>query len=409
MNTNATRSSAPAGQLISRRSVVRAGAAAAWSVPLVQVVSAAPAIAQSVTKSNLAAVLTTAEYTNSSTLHIVGSVTTTGAAPTSLQMTVQLPTGVTASGADVASGNWVKQTTVSGNTVLFTASGNGTGGDFNIVLTVSPATGGTVKVIPAATNQGTVNEGAAPLATYSNSTTLQWASTIGGTYVTGNANLLDATTSVRNNGSVAATILQIVVTLPFSATAMNSVTSGWSLKSGSGTVWTFEKSNSLGANATDGFTARFAVANYAGGTIKGTASASNVPSSVDSTGSIGIAPTLSVDLLNAAATGGYVPPTSTGNDAGDKPWTMDFRVRNNGARSIKNIVVTFASTKSFSGLTVPANSGWTVTSSGNTVTATYAGIIAPGAILASANVAFTTKGNSTITMSTGTPTAVSAY
>ena len=60
MDMNETRSGAPAGQLISRRSVVRAGATAAWTVPLVQVVGAAPALASSGTKSNLAASVTVA-------------------------------------------------------------------------------------------------------------------------------------------------------------------------------------------------------------------------------------------------------------------------------------------------------------------------------------------------------------
>src|SRR5690242_2835767 len=45
MGSSSERSSAPESQLLSRRTLVRAGATAAWTVPLVQVVSAAPAAA----------------------------------------------------------------------------------------------------------------------------------------------------------------------------------------------------------------------------------------------------------------------------------------------------------------------------------------------------------------------------
>src|SRR5690242_11213904 len=117
MGSSSERSSAPESQLISRRTLVRAGATAAWTVPLVQVVSAAPALAAvSTTKSNLTATLT-ANYATGPKVHVSGTVNTSGASATALQLTIQLPTGVTASDATVAPGNnWTKPSSFGGNT-----------------------------------------------------------------------------------------------------------------------------------------------------------------------------------------------------------------------------------------------------------------------------------------------------
>ena len=93
MDMNETRSGAPARQLISRRSVVRAGATAAWTVPLVQVVSAAPALASSVGPTTLSYEALTGEYASASTIHVVSTVRNSGTTNKTdgLQVSLTLP------------------------------------------------------------------------------------------------------------------------------------------------------------------------------------------------------------------------------------------------------------------------------------------------------------------------------
>ena len=133
-----------------------------------------------------------------------------------------------------------------------------------------------------------------------------------------------------------------------------------------------------------------------------------MPSSASSSGNIpATSPAVTFDLIQSGNTSAYVPPSSGDNDSGVRSWTLDFRVRNGGTGSIKNVVVTFSSKKTPGGLAVPSGSGWSVTRSGDNVVATYAGVIAPGGILPAANVTFTTQGNTTIALVS--KTAASAY
>src|SRR5690349_18155409 len=99
------RPAAPQG-LVSRRTLVRAGATAAWSVPLVQVVAAAPARAVgSVGSTTLQYTGLSGTYTSATDLQIVSTVKNSGTtAAKNLQVSLTLP--VTASAVTVGSGSW---------------------------------------------------------------------------------------------------------------------------------------------------------------------------------------------------------------------------------------------------------------------------------------------------------------
>ena len=97
--------STPSGGGISRRSVVKAGAAAAWTVPLVQVVAAAPAVAVSGAPTLVLSGAIGSWNGNSVNLNGRVTLTNTGSAPTtSLQVTLTFDTAWTSGSA--SAGDW---------------------------------------------------------------------------------------------------------------------------------------------------------------------------------------------------------------------------------------------------------------------------------------------------------------
>jgi hypothetical protein len=98
-NTDQTSAQGPEG--LQRRTIVKAGAHAAWAVPAITIATAAPAFAGSTQSSVSVGLLTSASRSGSTLTVSNGSISNTGLATTqNLQVTVQLvPTGV-GGGAD---------------------------------------------------------------------------------------------------------------------------------------------------------------------------------------------------------------------------------------------------------------------------------------------------------------------
>ena len=298
MDFNETRSSAPAGQLLSRRSVVRAGATAAWTVPLVQLVGAAPALAVSTgTTTTLEIPTITASYqTQGDEIRVSGTVKnpgTYGLPQVVLTFTAPTPASITA---------------VAVNAGDFSGTANGLVGSvpagatktFDVTLSVTSSPGGNVTASVTSDNaEAGSNFSALPLV--SQSAALEWAATITGAYLASDATKLDVTTSVKNLGAHKAKDVSVKVTLPVSATGVVvTVGTGWSASAGPGLAWTFTRAATLAVGATDGFTARFTVADTAGGPLKGEASASNVGTTVVSPAMISAAQTtLAVNAFSA--------------------------------------------------------------------------------------------------------------
>ena len=133
MESSSERSSAPDSQLLSRRTLVRAGATAAWTVPLVQVVAAAPALATTNTPTITWTHLDAHYHTGSTTLIDVSLAVTNngGAATKNGLITIVLP--MPASGYSGLSGATYK--TGSGTTWTFQPlSEVGIGGTATVVV-----------------------------------------------------------------------------------------------------------------------------------------------------------------------------------------------------------------------------------------------------------------------------------
>ena len=108
---------------ISRRSIMKAGAAAAWSVPLVQVVAAAPAVAVSGSATLAVSAPPSGWNGRSANLPVAITITNTGSVPTTnLQVTCTFDSAWT-SGKATATG-WAVQPTgvATTKTYTFTAS-----------------------------------------------------------------------------------------------------------------------------------------------------------------------------------------------------------------------------------------------------------------------------------------------
>ncbi len=341
-----TRSGAPASPFISRRSVVRAGATAAWSVPLIQVVGAAPAFAAVSGDTVLTLATPTGSYTSATTLHVVASVTNSGThSTTNLQLTVSLPTP--ASGTVTATGWTVSG---SGTSFVFTANAPVVASAslaIDVTFTVSSTPAGSLGVSASATNATTVAKSASVDA-FTPSTTLQWQS-FSGAYLASDATKLDVTTLVKNNGGASAKTLKIKLTLPVSSSGVAATPSGWTL-TGSGTVWTFTRTADLGAGSTDGFTARFNVNSTVGGSVSGEASASNVTTAA--TSSSNVAGVAVLDLTGVSGT--YVATDTT-------KMSVNATVSNTGG--VDATGTTLKVTLPVSGSS-PAVSGWSTTGTG---------------------------------------------
>ena len=376
MDSSSERSSAPDSQLLSRRTLVRAGATAAWAVPAIQVVAAAPAFAAgSGGPTTLTPATPTGKYTSSTALNVTASVTNSGTqSANNLQLTITLPTAAT--GTVTATG-WT--VTGSGTTFVFTADSPlvataSVGFDVTFAVTRNPA--GSVSVIATADN--------APQQTASNavtgaasSTALQWDSVISGSYVASDATKLTVTTSVKNAGSAPANDFKIKVTLASVLTASAVTTpNGWSV-SGSGTVWTFTRDTALPYDTSGGFTATFTVGSPAGGAITGEASASNVGAVATSNGNV-VAGTSTLEI--SAVSGGY-STTDTSQ------LTLRGTVKNSGNIDTKGLKASFkiSSNAGFDqqpSATPPV--GWTTssvtgsTAAGWTFTFTRSSQLAPG-------------------------------
>jgi hypothetical protein len=110
---------------ISRRSVVKAGAAAAWTIPLVQVVAAAPAVAVSGAP-QLAFTQKSATYSSSTELITVSlTLNNSGGDTYGLTVKLTLPSGYTGK-ANVTGGSWAVAR--AGSTYTFTAGTQLVGG-----------------------------------------------------------------------------------------------------------------------------------------------------------------------------------------------------------------------------------------------------------------------------------------
>lgn len=118
-NSGDAENSQTSSEGVSRRSVMKAGAAVAWTVPLVQVVAAAPAVAVS-GKSTLAVSATKGSWSGkSSNLEVEVAITNTGSvATTGLQVTFTFDSAWT-SGSASASG-WTVSPAGNATTKVYT-------------------------------------------------------------------------------------------------------------------------------------------------------------------------------------------------------------------------------------------------------------------------------------------------
>ncbi|HSE09222.1 MAG TPA: hypothetical protein VLB29_11210 [Nocardioidaceae bacterium] len=116
---------------ISRRSVVKAGAVAAWSVPLVQVVAAAPAMAAVSGTSTLGLPAANGSWSgNSSNLNGAVTISNTGSvATTSLQVTMDFDAAWTSGSASAPGWTVTPSANATTKTYVFTATTQLAAGD----------------------------------------------------------------------------------------------------------------------------------------------------------------------------------------------------------------------------------------------------------------------------------------
>lgn len=347
MESSSVRSSAPESQVISRRTLVRAGATAAWTVPIVQVVGAAPALATtnapSVSwtqseghyRSNSASII---DLTLTAANH--GGSTTKGSTVT-IVLPMEAGSYSDLAGASFVSGSGTTWTfkpnaeLVMGGTCTILVSfavGSGAGGDGSVTWTATNAE-------PAAAT-GVVSIQLSPAA----KTTLAWQS-LTGSYASTDATFLDVNASVKNTGSVPATDFAVKITLPMPASLATTPTSGWNVApvGTGGTDWSVTKNStpgptSLAAGAVADVALRFTVASTAGGSVKAVTSATDVsPLPAHST---------STDVTAAIATLGL--PSFTANYVSGDPTKLSVtaNVSNGGTGATKDLKFT---------LTIPAN------------------------------------------------------
>lgn len=152
---------------VSRRSVMKAGAAAAWSVPLVQVVAAAPAVAVSGPAALSATAGTGSWNGNSANLNTQVTITNTGNNVTSsLQVTFTFdspwtggsataPTGWTLGASSATSFTFVAGTQLAAgsNTTIAPSFASASGRGFAVSISVSPTATGASSVAGVITVQ----------------------------------------------------------------------------------------------------------------------------------------------------------------------------------------------------------------------------------------------------------------
>lgn len=259
MGSSSERSSAPESQLLSRRTLVRAGATAAWTVPAIQLVGAAPAFAGSVDQTTITLSPPTGNYATSTRLRVKATVTNNGPHTTkNLRLTVVLP--LAAQGTVTAAG-WQVQGADT-DTYVFVSNGPvavNTSASLDVTFAVPMNPPGNLTVNADADNSNAPHDSkTVPVDGAAQNTTLQWASTIAGSYVAMDASKLTVTTNVKNAGAAPASDIKIKVTLASALSATSATVPGnsWTV-AGSGTVWTFSRSAALPYNTSDGFTATF--------------------------------------------------------------------------------------------------------------------------------------------------------
>ncbi|RYU13682.1 hypothetical protein [Nocardioides iriomotensis] len=213
-------------RLIDRRTVVRGAAVAAWTVPAVQLVGAAPAFAGS-GPTSFSGLSGSGSYSTPSRLLLLVSFNNAGASPaTGVQVTVKMPRAMpsapTAAGWNVSG---------SGDTFVFTLNATVPAGQSQSLqadFTVSDTTiEGTAAVALTATNvTGTSNTNAPITPAYKVSYSGPTVSN-----VTGNRRV--SVTAIDNIGSLAG-VLRVALTLDRARTLVGGAPSGWSHQASNG-------------------------------------------------------------------------------------------------------------------------------------------------------------------------------
>lgn len=252
MDMNETRSGAPAGQLLSRRSIVRAGATAAWTVPLVQVISVAPAVASS-GKPTLQVSVTSANAT-STQVRVIGTVknpsTTASLATVTLSFTLPTPPSSSSASGGAFTG--------SGTTYTVSSLAPNATASFDVTFVVSSTPNGDVTASASAVD-ATDGSGSLPITvSTSQAQTLTVVSSGGqanssptATWNSSQMRLM-CSAAVYNPGPRSATSVRLVVkvdTAALSATLTGNG-SGWSTDGSSADkkTWYFKWSGDLAPN-----------------------------------------------------------------------------------------------------------------------------------------------------------------
>lgn len=247
MGSSSERSSAPEGQLISRRTLVRAGATAAWAVPAIQLVGAAPAFAGS----NSLQVSVTTAVAGGTKVRVTGTVknpmATTSLGTVTLVFTLpQNPTSSSQTGGDFAG---------SGTTYTVSSLGPGITKSFDVTFVVSSTPSGSVTASATAQN-ATPGSGSLPITAQTlsvvSSSGAANSSPAAATWSQGQMRL-SCSAAVYNPGPSSATSVQLEVSVSRAASSSslgNGNTNGWSANGSSADkkTWYFTWTGTLAPN-----------------------------------------------------------------------------------------------------------------------------------------------------------------
>lgn len=287
---------------VNRRTLMRTGAHAAWSIPAVQLVTQAPAYAAS-GPAALSVTATNSGWTGNSTVNarftVTTTVTNTNAQPTTnLSVTYTLPTGVNATVTPPAGWSVVEATNGTNVIVLEKIDpqlgGDGTTGPF--IVTFDPADAVVGNEVPISITADPGGSGAPGTAATTVAVSPPVLTISSGTWAPqgsppNNMNLTSLT--VTNTGFQTTTALQVVVTLsgtlPVIENPLTAVTAapGWTPTRTSNRVVTFTSNSQIGRNETVTFDPTVRTqgnVNSANGTVSLEVVASN-PGTTPGTGS----------------------------------------------------------------------------------------------------------------------------